>query len=101
MGSVIDGQDVVQDTLVLAFVALQDLEEAPPLRPSCSGLFITARSTCYAAARCACPNRSRRRRGSADSAQPDPLEMLMRKDAVKTAVSRFGELPTLSAVSSS
>ena len=31
----------------------------------------------------------------ADSAQPDPLEMLMRKDAVKTAVSRFVELPTL------
>jgi hypothetical protein len=30
-----------------------------------------------------------------DSAQPDPLEMLMRKDAVKTAVSRFVELPTL------
>ena len=30
-----------------------------------------------------------------DSAQPDPLVMLMRKDAVKTAVSRFAELPTL------
>ena len=32
---------------------------------------------------------------SPNSAQPDPLEMLMRKDAVKTAVSRFVELPTL------
>jgi hypothetical protein len=31
----------------------------------------------------------------ADSAQPDPLEILMRKEAVKTAVSRFVELPTL------
>ena len=31
----------------------------------------------------------------ADPAQPDPLEMLMRKEAVKTAVSRFAELPTL------
>jgi hypothetical protein len=30
-----------------------------------------------------------------DSAQPDALEMLMRKEAVKTAVSRFAELPTL------
>jgi DNA-directed RNA polymerase specialized sigma24 family protein len=30
-----------------------------------------------------------------ESAQPDPLVMLMRKDAVKTAVSRFAELPTL------
>ena len=33
MGSVIDGEDVVQDTLVRAFVALQDLEELPSLRP--------------------------------------------------------------------
>ena len=33
MGSVIDGEDVVQDALVRAFVALQDLEEATPLRP--------------------------------------------------------------------
>ena len=31
----------------------------------------------------------------ANPAQPDPLEMLMRKEAVKTAVSRFAELPTL------
>ena len=31
----------------------------------------------------------------ADPAQPDPLEMLVRKEAVKTAVSRFAELPTL------
>ena len=33
MGSVIAGEDVVQDTLVRAFVALQDMEETPPLRP--------------------------------------------------------------------
>ena len=33
MGSVIDGEDVVQDTLIRAFVALQGLEEAPALRP--------------------------------------------------------------------
>ena len=33
MGSVIDGEDVVQDTLVRAFAALQDLEDTPPLRP--------------------------------------------------------------------
>ena len=38
MGSVIDGEDVVQDTLARALVALQDLElkdpeETPPLRP--------------------------------------------------------------------
>ena len=91
MGSVIEGEDVVQDTLARAFVALQDLEEAPPLRPSCS-----ARSTCYAAARCAwLKNRATPTRTLSNSAQPDPLVMLMRKDAVKTAVSRFAELPTL------
>ena len=33
MGSVIDGEDIVQDTLLRALVALQDLEETPPLRP--------------------------------------------------------------------
>jgi DNA-directed RNA polymerase specialized sigma24 family protein len=32
MASVIDGEDVLEDTLVRAFVALQDLEETPPLR---------------------------------------------------------------------
>ena len=32
MGSVIEGEDVVQDTLVRAFVALPDLQEAAPLR---------------------------------------------------------------------
>jgi RNA polymerase sigma-70 factor (ECF subfamily) len=30
----------------------------------------------------------------ADPASPDPVEMLMRQEAVKTAVSRFAELPT-------
>jgi RNA polymerase sigma factor (sigma-70 family) len=33
LGSVIDGEDVVQDTLVRALVALQDLDEARALRP--------------------------------------------------------------------
>ena len=38
LGSVIDGEDVVQDTLARALVALQDLElkdpeQTPPLRP--------------------------------------------------------------------
>ena len=95
MGSVIDGEDVVQDTLVRAFVALQDLEEAPALRP---WLFRIAHN------RALDPLRGREVRMAdpidaaadiADSAQPDPLEMLMRKEAVKTGVSRFVELPTL------
>jgi len=91
MGSVIEGEDVVQDTLARAFVALQDLEEAPPLRPSCS-----AHSTSYAATRCAwLKNRATPTRTLSTQPSPTPLVMLMRKDAVKTAVSRFAELPTL------
>jgi RNA polymerase sigma-70 factor (ECF subfamily) len=95
MGSVIDGEDVVQDTLVRAFVALEDLDEAPSLRP---WLFRIAYNRALDLLR------SREVRVAepidaaadvADSAQPDPLEMLMRKEAVKTAVSRFVELPTL------
>ena len=95
MGSVIDGEDVVQDTLIRAFVALQDLEEAPQLRP---WPFRIAHNRALDLLR------SREVRVAepidaaadvADSAQPDPLEMLMRKEAVKTAVSRFVELPTL------
>jgi RNA polymerase sigma factor (sigma-70 family) len=95
MGSVIDGEDVVQDTLIRAFAALQDLEEEPPLRP---WLFRIAHNRALDLLR------SREVRMAdpidaaadvADSAQPDPLEMLMRKEGVKTAVSRFAELPTL------
>jgi RNA polymerase sigma factor (sigma-70 family) len=95
MGSVIDGEDIVQDTLIRAFVALQDLEEAPLLRP---WLFRIVHNRALDLLR------SREVRMAepidaatdvADSAQPDPLEVLMRNEAVKTAVSRFVELPTL------
>ena len=95
MGSVIDGEDVVQDTLIRAFVALQDLDEAPALRP---WLFRIAHNRALDLLR----GREVRMADPidaaadvADSAQPDPLEMLMRKEAVNTAVSRFAELPTL------
>jgi RNA polymerase sigma factor (sigma-70 family) len=76
-------------------VALEDLEEAPLLRP---WLFRIAHNRALDLLR------SREVRVAepidaatdvADSAQPDPLEVLMRKEAVKTAVSRFVELPTL------
>ena len=95
MGSVIDGEDVVQDTLVRAFVALQDLEETPPLRP---WLFRIAHNRALdllrsRAVRMAEPIDAAS--DVADSASPDPVEMLMRQEAVKTAVSRFAELPTL------
>ena len=95
MGSVIDGEDVVQDTFVRAFVALQDLEEAPPLRP---WLFRIAHNRALdllrsRAVRMAEPIDAAS--DVADQASPNPVEMLMRQEAVKTAVSRFAELPIL------
>jgi DNA-directed RNA polymerase specialized sigma24 family protein len=95
MGSVIDGEDVVQDTLVRAFVALQDLEDIPLLRP---WLFRIAHN------RALDLMRSRAVRNAepigaasdvADPSAPDPVDMLMRQEAIKTAVSRFVELPIL------
>ncbi len=99
MGSVIDGEDVVQDTFARAFVALQDfgtrLEEMPPLRP---WLFRIAHNRALdllrgRAVRMAEPIEAAS--DVADPASPDPVEVLMRQEAVKTAVSRFAELPTL------
>jgi RNA polymerase sigma factor (sigma-70 family) len=100
MGSVIDGEDVVQDTLARALVALQELEEqgreeTPPLRP---WLFRIAHNRALdllrsRAVRMAEPIDAAS--DVADPASPDPVEMLMRQEAVKTAVSRFAELPTL------
>jgi RNA polymerase sigma factor (sigma-70 family) len=98
MGSVIDGEDVVQDTLARALVALQDLEvqgltELPPLRP---WLFRIAHNRALDLLR----GRAVRMTEPIDAAfdvpdptNPDPVEVLMRQEAVKTAVSRFAELP--------
>jgi RNA polymerase sigma factor (sigma-70 family) len=105
MGSVIDGEDVVQDTLVRAFVALQeiqeqdlkeqDLEQTPPLRP---WLFRIAHNRALDLLRSRAVRMAEPIDAAldiADPAIPDPVEMLMRQQAVKTAVSRFAELPTL------
>lgn len=93
MGSVIDGEDIVQDTLVRALVALPDLAEMPPLRP---WLFRIAHNRALDLLR----SRAVRMTESIDAvpeagdpANPDPAEGLMRQQAVKTAVSRFVELP--------
>jgi RNA polymerase sigma-70 factor (ECF subfamily) len=95
MGSVIDGEDVVQDTLVRAFVALDDLDEAPPLR---AWLFRIAHNRALdllrsRAIRAAEPIEAAHE--VADPESPDPMEVLMRREAVDTAVSRFVELPTV------
>ena len=97
MGSVIDGEDVVQDTLARAFVALQDLEgasRAPPLRP---WLFRIAHNRALDLLRGRAVRMTEPIEAAfdvADPTNPDPVEMLMRQEAVKTAVSRFAELPT-------
>jgi len=95
MGSVIDGEDVVQDTLARALVALQDMEEMPPLRP---WLFRIAHNRGLDLLRGRAVRMTEPIEAAsdvADQANPDPVEMLMRQEAVKTAVSRFVELPTV------
>lgn len=93
MGSVIDGKDVVQDTLVRALVAIQDLDQATPLRP---WLFRIAHNRALDLLRGRTVRRAETMTAAADladPASPDPMEMLMRQEAVETAVSRFVGLP--------
>ena len=95
MGSVIDGEDVVQDTFARAFVALDELEEDAPLR---AWLFRIAHNRALdllrsRAIRAAEPIEAAHE--VADPESPDPMEVLMRREAVETAVSRFVELPTV------
>src|SRR5207253_657463 len=95
MGSVVDGEDVVQDTLARALAALEDLQETPPLRP---WLFRIAHNRALDLLRSRAVRKAEPIDAAsdvADSASPDPVEMLMRQEAIKTAVSRFVELPTL------
>ncbi len=95
MGSVIEGEDVVQDTLAKAFVALDGLAETPPLR---AWLFRIAHNRALdvlrsKAIRAAEPIEAAH--NVVDQANPDPVEVLMHQEAVRTAVSRFAELPIL------
>ncbi|HLX13839.1 MAG TPA: sigma-70 family RNA polymerase sigma factor [Bradyrhizobium sp.] len=95
MGSVIDGEDVVQDTFAKAVVALQELEEMPPLRP---WLFRIAHNRALDLLRGRAVRRAEPIEAAAEVADPespDPVELLMRREAVETAVSRFVELPTV------
>jgi len=95
MGSVIDGEDVVQDAFARALDALDELDEAPPFRP---WLFRIAHNRALdllrsRAIRAAEPIEAAHEVADPDS--PDPVETLMRREAVETAVSRFVELPTV------
>jgi len=82
MGSVIEGEDVVQDTFARAFAALDELKEAPPLRP---WLFRIAHNRAMdllrgRAIRAAEPIDEVPEIVDPDS--PDPAELLMRREAV-------------------
>jgi RNA polymerase sigma-70 factor (ECF subfamily) len=95
MGSVIDGEDVVQDTLARALVALDDVAEMPQLRP---WLFRIAHNRALDLLRSRTVRKAEPIEAAsdiADEANPDPMEALMRQEAVETAVSRFAELPLL------
>ena len=95
MGSVIDGEDVVQDTFTRAFAALDDLEEDAPMR---AWLFRIGHNRALDLLRGRAVRMTEPIDAAADvvdQASPDPVEMLMRQEAVRTAVSRFAELPTL------
>ncbi len=93
MGSVIDGEDVVQDALARALVAMDEMRDITMLR---AWLFRVAHN------RALDMLRSRAIRAAepieaadqvADEAAPDAVEMMMRAEAIRTAVSRFTELP--------
>jgi RNA polymerase sigma-70 factor (ECF subfamily) len=95
VGSVIEGEDVVQDAFARAFAALDELQEVPPLR---AWLFSIAHNRALdllrrRAIRAAEPIEAAHE--LADPESPDPVEVLMRREAVDTAVSRFVELPTV------
>jgi RNA polymerase sigma factor (sigma-70 family) len=93
MGSVIDGEDVVQDALLRAYAALPELAQTTPLRPWLFRIghnraldLLRGRAVRTAEPMDAAPD-------IADPASPDPMDALMRQEAVNTAVSRFAELP--------
>ncbi|UCI21804.1 sigma-70 family RNA polymerase sigma factor [Mesorhizobium sp. B2-1-8] len=91
MGSVIDGEDVVQDTFARAFVALDELREVPQLRP---WLFRIAHNRALDLLRSRAIRAAEPIEAALEIAdEADPAEMLMRRQAVQTAVSRFAELP--------
>jgi len=92
-GSVIDGEDVVQDTLARALAALSEIEPMPQLRP---WLFRIAHNRALDLLRSRTVRMAEPIEAAsdvADEANPDPVEVLMRQQAVETAVSRFAELP--------
>jgi RNA polymerase sigma-70 factor, ECF subfamily len=95
MGSVIDGEDVVQDTMAKALAVLDEIANMPQLRP---WLFRIAHNRALDLLRSRAVRRAEPIEAAsdvADQTSPDPMETLMRQEAVETAVSRFAELPLM------
>jgi RNA polymerase sigma-70 factor (ECF subfamily) len=93
MGSVIDGEDVVQDTFARAFVAFDALSEVPQLRP---WLFRIAHNRALDLLRGRAIREVEPIEAAfevSDDANPGAIEILLRQEALHTAVSRFAELP--------
>lgn len=93
MGSVVEGEDVVQDTIVRALAALHGHEEVPSLRP---WLFRIAHNRALDLLRARSVRAAEPIEAASevvDANSPEPLELLVQKEAVNTAVSRFAELP--------
>jgi RNA polymerase sigma-70 factor (ECF subfamily) len=95
MGSVIDGEDVVQDTLAKALVAFDKLQDLPSLR---AWLFRVAHNRALDLLRSRAIRLAEPIEAASDipdDAAPNAEAMLMRQEAVTLAISRFTELPTL------
>jgi RNA polymerase sigma-70 factor (ECF subfamily) len=92
-GSVIDGEDVVQDAIAKGLAALDTLQSATPLR---AWLFRIAHNQALDLLRRRAVRVSEPIEAAEDIPDPeapDPLETLMRQEAIRMAVSRFVELP--------
>ncbi len=93
VGSVIDGEDIVQETLARAYYALSEFESMPPLRP---WLFRIAHGRAIDYLR-----RYERKMGqpldaieeTTASEALDAADMLAREEALRAAAPRFLELP--------
>lgn len=93
MGSVIDGEDAVQDTLVSAYMSLNELAEIPMLRP---WLFRIAHNRALDLLRSSRVRMSEPLEDALniiDANNSDPLEELMKQESIKLSTSRFIELP--------
>ncbi|MDL2410069.1 sigma-70 family RNA polymerase sigma factor [Rhizobium calliandrae] len=94
-GSVIDGEDVVQEAIVKAYQTLQTLKAEEALR---AWMFRIAHNRALDLLRSRALRAAEPLEAASempDEEASDPLETLMRQEAITTAVSRFVELPTM------